>query len=185
MVDTALRRGRRGLRGESTLATLLASKRGARNRRSLPVLTVPQALAWAKAHHGRTGAWPNSKSGAIAEAPGETWRGVDLALKWGYRGLKGGVSLAELLARALGVCNRTNLPALTAAQVVGWAKTHYRRTGQWPSRHSGVIGGEPGETWHGVDQALMWGYRGLPGGSSLRRLLREYRQVPGRPAAQP
>jgi hypothetical protein len=180
MVDTALSRGSRGLRGGRSLARLLASKRGARNRRSLPVLTVTQALAWAKAHHGRTGTWPNSKSGAIAEAPGQTWRGVDLALKWGYRGLKGGVSLARLLARSLGVRNRTNLPTLTAAQVVGWAKAHYRRTGDWPNRQSGEIGGVPGETWHGVDQALRWGYRGLPGGSSLGGLLREYRAEPGR-----
>jgi hypothetical protein len=185
MVDTALSRGSRGPRGGRSLATLLASKRGARNRRSLPVLTVPQVLVWAKAHHGRAGAWPTDKSGAIAEAEGETWRGVDLALKWGYRGLKGGVSLARLLARALGVRNRTNLPTLTAAQIVGWAKAHHRRTGNWPTRESGAIGGVPGETWHGVDQALRWGYRGLPGGSSLGRLLRAYRERPGRFAARP
>jgi hypothetical protein len=185
MVDTALRRSSRGLRGGRSLATLLASRRRARNRRSLPVLTVPQVLVWAKAHHGRTGTWPADKSGAIAEAPGETWKGVDLALKWGYRGLKGGVSLAGLLARELGVRNRTNLPALTAAQVVSWAKAHQRRTGDWPTGESGAIGGAAGETWHGVDLALRWGYRGLPGGSSLGRLLREYREGPGRRAARP
>jgi hypothetical protein len=93
--------------------------------------------------------------------------------------------LAGLLAREFGVRNRTNLPALTAAQVVGWAKTHHRRTGDWPTRESGAIGGVPGETWHGVDLALRGGYRGLPGGSSLGRLLREYREGLGRPAARP
>jgi hypothetical protein len=149
------------------------------------VLTVPRVLAWAKAHHRRTGGWPTDKSGAIAEAPGQTWRGVDLALKWGYRGLPGGVSLAGLLARALGVRNRTNLPALTAAEVVGWAHAHQLRTGEWPTRVSGAIRGVAGETWHGVDLALRGGYRGLPGGSSLGRLLREYRDGPGRPAARP
>jgi hypothetical protein len=77
-----------------------------------------------------------------------------LALKWGYRGLKGGVLLAGLLARELGVRNRTNLPALTTAQVVGWAKAHHRCTGDWPTKASGAIGGVPGETWHGVDLAL-------------------------------
>ena len=140
MADTALLRGSRGLRGERSLASLLAGKRGARNRRSLPVLTVPQVLAWAKAHHRRTGTWPNSKSGSIAEAEGETWNGVDLALRWGYRGLMGGVSLAGLLARALGIRTRTNLPRLTAAQVVGWAKAHHRRMGEWPTKESGAIG---------------------------------------------
>jgi hypothetical protein len=185
MVDTALRQGSRGLRGRRSLASLLATQRGARNRCSLPVLTVPQALAWAKAHHGRNGTWPNDKSGAIAEAPGETWRGVDQALKWGYRGLTGGVSLGGLLARELGVRNRTNLPTLTAAQVVRWAKAHQRRTGQWPTSASGSIGGVPGESWHDVDLALRWGYRGLPGGSSLGRLLRAYREGLGRPAARP
>jgi hypothetical protein len=183
-VDEALRRGSRGLRGGRSLATLLATRRGAHNRRSLPALTVAQVLAWAKAHHERTGAWPNGKSGAIAEAPGETWKGVDLALRWGYRGLKGGVSLARLLAGKLGVRNRTNLPALNAAQVVGWAKAHHRRTGDWPTSTSGAIRGAPGETWHGVDQALRGGYRGLPGGSSLGRLLRAYREGSGRPAAR-
>jgi hypothetical protein len=87
--------------------------------------------------------------------------------------------------RGLGVRNRTNLSALTAAQVVGWAKAHHRRTGDWPTRASGAIAGVPGEIWHGVDQALRGGYRGLPGGSSLGRLLREYREGPGRPAARP
>jgi hypothetical protein len=184
MVDTALGQGSRGLRGRRSLAALLASKRGARNRRSLPVLTVSQVLVWARAHHGRTGTWPNSESGAIVEAAGETWRAVDLALKWGYRGLKGGESLARLLARALGVRNRTNLPTLTPAQVVDWAKAHHRRTGQWPTGESGAIGGVMGETWHGVDLALRWGYRGLPGGSSLGRLLRAYREEAGHPAAR-
>jgi hypothetical protein len=185
MVDTALRGGSRGLRGGRSLAALLAAKRGARNRRSLPALTVPQVLAWAKAHQGRTGAWPTDRSGNIAGAPGETWKGVNLALRWGYRGLKGGVSLARLLAGDLGVRNRTNLPALTAARVVGWAKAHHRHTGEWPTSASGGIGGVPGETWHGVDLALRRGYRGLPGGSSLGRLLREYRGGSGRPAARP
>ena len=98
----------------------------------------------------------------------------------GYRGLKGGVSLAGLLARAFGVRNRSSLLKLTAAQVVGWAKAHYRRTGKWPTRESGAIEGVPGETWHGVDLALRGGYRGLPGDSSLGRLLREYRDGLGR-----
>jgi hypothetical protein len=184
MVDTALRQGFRGLRGGQSLATLLASKRGARNRRSLPTLTPAKVLAWARAHHDRTGAWPSGNSGSIPDAPGETWKGVDLALRWGYRGLPGGISLAQLLARKLGVRNRTNLPPLTTAQIVTWAKAHQRRAGDWPTSASGDVVGAPGESWHGVDLALKWGYRGLPGGSSLGQLLREHRAGSGRPAAR-
>ena len=93
--------------------------------------------------------------------------------------------LAGLLARELGVRNRTNLSALTAAQVVGWAKAHHRRTGDWPTRASEAIAGVPGEIWHGVDLAQSCGYRGLPGGSSLGRRLRAYREGPVRLAALP
>jgi hypothetical protein len=184
MVDTALRQGFRGVRGGQSLATLLAGKKGARNRRSLPTLTVARVLAWAKAHHERTGTWPTGNSGNLPDAPGETWKGVDLALRWGYRGLKAGMSLAQLLAHKLGVRNRTNLPPLTPEQVVTWARAHHRRTGDWPTSASGEIVGVPGESWHGVDLALKWGYRGLPGGSSVGQLLREVRDGSGRPTAK-
>jgi hypothetical protein len=185
-VDDALRTNRRGLTGGRTLARLLGEHRGVRSRRYPPPLTENKILAWAERHRARTGAWPTYRSGPVEDAPGETWRMVDteLALRWGYRGLEGGASLARLLARQLGVRNRANLPVLTAAQVVGWAEAHHRRSGDWPTSASGAIGGAPRETWHGVDLALRWGYRGLPGGSSLGRLLRAYREGPGRPAAR-
>ncbi len=59
-VDHALRDGKRGLPGVSSLARLLASQRGRRNQRQRPALTVEQILAWADAHHERTGEWPTS-----------------------------------------------------------------------------------------------------------------------------
>jgi hypothetical protein len=34
----------------------------------------------------------------------------------------------------------------------------------------------PGETWRGIDQALLQGLRGLPGGSSLTKLLKQGRR---------
>jgi hypothetical protein len=51
--------------------------------RKRPPLTVKQILAWADAHHGRTGKWPSADAGPIPEAPGETWRGVHAALSAG------------------------------------------------------------------------------------------------------
>jgi hypothetical protein len=69
------------------------------SRRHRPALTVEQILAWADAHHARTGRWPGAHSGPIADAPGETWGKIEGALYDGYRGLPGGDSLAKLLLR--------------------------------------------------------------------------------------
>src|SRR5436309_2952843 len=49
-VDAALRRGRRGLSGVSSLARLLHEHRGVRTQSLLPRLTLPLILAWAAAH---------------------------------------------------------------------------------------------------------------------------------------
>jgi hypothetical protein len=69
-------------------------------------LTVQKVLAWAGAHRRRTGDWPRTASGAIPASPGDTWRRIDNALRYGYRGLDGGSSLARLLQRERGVLLR-------------------------------------------------------------------------------
>jgi hypothetical protein len=67
-------------------------------------LSVEQVLAWADAHRQRAGHWPHAGSGPVADAPGETWAGIDRALCSGRRGLPGGEPLAGLLDRCrLGV----------------------------------------------------------------------------------
>jgi hypothetical protein len=176
-VDTALRQGSRGLKKCGSLAELIARERGVRNRTSLPHLQVKDIVTWAARHFERTGQWPHARSGPIAEAPGETWKGVDMAMRGGYRGLKAGPSLAQVLARERKVRNRVNLPQLTNARILAWADAHYHRTGTWPTRQSGAIVDAPGETWSGVELALRRGHRGLPGGSSLGLLLRRYGKV--------
>ncbi len=97
-VDSALRSGLRGLAGGASLARLLADRRGVRNPACLPPLTVENILAWAEDHFTRTGRWPRLRSGPVAAAPGETWKGVHQALCGGGRGLPCGSSLARLLA---------------------------------------------------------------------------------------
>jgi hypothetical protein len=62
-------------------------------------------------------------------------------------------------------------PQLTVAQVLAWADAHQARVGRWPTKLSGPVLGVPGETWPALDQALRRGWRGLPGGDSLSRLL--------------
>jgi hypothetical protein len=97
-VQAALQHGRRGFPGGMTLARLLAERRGVRNSKDPPPLTVGRVLRWANAHRRRTGQWPGRESGPIAEAPGETWNMVDRALRYGRRGLPKGGSLFRLLA---------------------------------------------------------------------------------------
>jgi hypothetical protein len=174
-VDSALRNGLRGLPGGSSLAQLLTEQRGARNPANLPPLSVEQILAWADAHHARTGRWPRKRSGPVMEASEETWKRIHESLRLGSRGLPGGSSLARLLAQRRGVPNDKALPRWTVQQILAWAEAHRARTGAWPTQHSGAIPEAPGESWHKVDGALRNGYRGLPGGSSLYQLLQARR----------
>jgi hypothetical protein len=138
---------------------------------------VSQILGWADAFHERAGRWPRRESGYIPGALGEKWSAVNSALRAGLRGLPGGSSLSRLLAEYRGVRNPKGLPPYTVEQILAWADAHRERTGQWPTLLSGPILEAPGETWHAVHAALSNGKRGLPGGSSLARLLAAERGV--------
>jgi hypothetical protein len=136
---------------------------------------VRQVLAWARAHRGRTGRWPNQGSGPVSEAPGETWLAIDNALRFGRRGLPGGEGLGQFLHTRLGAPTRAVRPPLTVEQVLAWADRHREKTGSWPAAGSGKVAGARGQTWKGINDALERGYRGLPGGSSLAQLPAEHR----------
>jgi hypothetical protein len=142
-----------------------------RDKSALPHLTVKTIVLWAKAHKKRSGRWPAVKSGAIPEAPGETWSGVKAALVVGMRGLHGGDSLAKLLSRECGKRNLAGVPPLSPERIRGWVLNHHRTTGKWPKSTSGPILGVAGETWSAVDNALHKGRRGLPGGSSVAKVV--------------
>ncbi|HEV7225800.1 MAG TPA: hypothetical protein VGN42_24050 [Pirellulales bacterium] len=172
-IDAALRKGRRGLPSGQSLARLLCEHRGVRNHKGLPPYAERQILAWADAYYQSVGVWPTLHSGPIAEAPGETWHAVDAALQGGCRGLPGGSSLALLLLKRRGVRHRGRLPRFSVSRILAWARVHRRRTGKYPTNKSGPVGGSPGDTWLAVDMALSKGLRGLPGGSSLAKLLAE------------
>src|SRR5205823_13950219 len=120
-IDKALRCGSRSLPGGYSLARLLASERGMRNRCCLPSLNLKTILAWADAHYERSRKWPNAETGPIPEAPLETWRGVNFALRSGSRGLRIRSSLARLLARYRGKRTHLNQPALSEKNILTWA----------------------------------------------------------------
>jgi hypothetical protein len=143
-------------------------KRPPRYRR--PDLTVARILTWADDYHRRNGRWPRHSSGRIRPFD-ETWHAINMALTRGHRGLPGGSSLAKLLAAERGVRNPYCPPPLSERQIMGWARAHFRRTGEWPRASSGPISEVPGETWTAVNTALLRGTRGLPGKSSISSLL--------------
>jgi hypothetical protein len=170
-LDNALRDGTRGLPGGSSLARLLARRRGRRNPVAPPRLTVTQIVRWADSHYRRTGSWPSRNTGPIADVACETWAAIDAALAAGSRGLAGGSSLAQCLSSRRGVRSVAHAPRLTCEQILKWADAHHSRTGDWPAITSGEVVGAAGETWSGLNSALNKGNRGLPGGNSLPRLL--------------
>jgi hypothetical protein len=176
-INAALHQGSRGLPGGSSLAQLLGQHRGKRNLANLPRLTIDQILTWADAHHERTGKYPAVQEGPVHDAPGETWSAINAALTNGIRGLPGNSSLAKLLAAHRGVPNQIDRPPLTIDQILAWADAHHQRTGEWPTRDAGSVYEAPGETWSSIRGALSQGRRGLPGGSSLAKLLAEQRGV--------
>lgn len=175
-VDGALRKGKRGLPGGSSLACLLAKYRSVRNHMALQPLTTNLILTWADDHFQRYEEWPTSDSGIIDVAPNETWLGVDAALRSGSRGLPSGSSLARLLCQLRKVRNRRAPPRLSTQLILSWIDTHFVQTGRWPTSQSGPLINAEGERWGNINQALLAGTRGLPGGSSLAKLLNEHRR---------
>ena len=140
-------------------------------------LTIREILTWANAYRELSGKWPTVTTGDIPRTIGETWAGVNQALRNGLRSLPGGSSLAQLLAEECGARNRKGLPPSSEEQILVWADTWHERTGEWPTADSGLIPDSGGEKWRHISEALKVGTRGLSGGSSLARLLAEHRGV--------
>ncbi len=70
---------------------------------------------------------------------------------------------------------RRQRPPLTIDLILDWADAFYARWGCWPDCQDPRSVGEPDELWANIDTSLRQGFRGLPGGSSLARLLDEQR----------
>ena len=132
-------RGSRGLRGGMSIVRLLAKHRGLRNRSSPPPLSVEQILAWADTHRQTApGSRPTSGTGAVEDAPGETWNAIDIALSKGTRGLPSGSGLSTLLEKHRHVPKRRRYSLLTVEMILAWVDEHHRQTGAWPN---------PGQGW--------------------------------------
>lgn len=136
---------------------------------ALPRLTVKKILEWADNFRERTGKWPAGRMGPIPESPGLTWALVCRALRKGTRGLPGGSSLARELEHHRSVFGRKE--PYSEDQILEWARAYLDRHGVWPTAADGVIPETGGLTWSGINKSLFFGSHGLPGGSTLKKLL--------------
>jgi hypothetical protein len=171
-IDVCLRDGFRGLPGGSSLPKFLQKYRGVPIGRKPPKLTEEQILAWADAHFAASGRWPTASSSATGT--NVDWLSVQNAMRMGLRGLSPGRSLAQFLAERRGARNHMRLPPLKVKQILEWAKAFHQATGRWPRPGDGPIAQSPGDSWTAVIVGLSQGHRGLPGGSSLAKLLRKH-----------
>jgi len=174
-IDENLKTGRRGLPGGQSLRLVLAEHRGVPLVVRSETLSIAQILAWADAHHAAHGRWPSAHSGPIADAPTQTWMAIQTALSKGLRGLSGGTTLSRLLEQHRGVPPPGRRKLLSIEQILAWADAHQAVRGRWPNSETGPVDGLPGETWSRIDGSLRLGARGLPGGTTLVRLLAEHR----------
>ena len=174
-VDSKLRAGWTRCRRRSSLPRLLHEKRGYRHRHMLPPLTREKILRFAKQHYRREGRWPTSTSGEIPGSD-ETWAGINAALSQGQRGFPRGDSLPRFLNRELGVVHRLATERLSIKRILRWADEHKARYGSFPTIHE-KRPPAPRESWMAINAALERGARGLPGGTSLPKLLAKERGV--------
>ena len=105
-VDSALKRGRRGMSGKFSLASLIEKKfSNFKNHMNLSPLTEELIISWVDQYKHVHGKKPGQSSGEIefvSEAyKGITWLAVNSALDKGGRGLSGGSSIAKLIEKHL------------------------------------------------------------------------------------
>jgi hypothetical protein len=117
-------------------------------------LSKAQVLAWADAHHARTGRWPTVDSGKVHEEPQETWARIGAALIRGFRGFPGGSTLPRLLLKERGVRYSRRRSPFKIKEIITWGNAHYVRHGAWPTKRSGAIPDSGGLTWLIVSESL-------------------------------
>ncbi|MDC0274489.1 hypothetical protein OAK91_07135, partial [Planctomycetaceae bacterium] len=157
--------------------------------------------------------FPNPRKTGYLRYIGRTnlsWESIDLALKFGLRGLNGGSSLVSLFVTKYSKTNRknsqkdidekpptthskntsfkssnqsskTNSSGLTYGWIAIQASEYYSEHGKWPNAYSGKIDGSD-TTWASIDAALRIGLKGFPGGESLDRLIKPLSLVKGSPS---
>jgi hypothetical protein len=182
-IHQALTDGLRGLPGNGSLARLICEHRGFAGTRAIvrptlpPQLTVERILEYADQFHASTGSWPGRQSGTIVKEgrPVERWSALDKALLNGSRGLPGGSSLTKILYEHRAVQSVWLIGEVTEEQVLDYADSWKAAHGRWPGQKDGPVNEGSSITWRAISKWLCYGKHGLPGGSTIGRLIQEHR----------
>jgi hypothetical protein len=175
-IDGALRSGLHGLPGGNSLPKLLTKHRGMQPLFGSS-LTEHQILAWADAYFAAHEKWPTANSpGSVSPSVNESWRAIQMALWQGHRGLPGGKTISRLLIK-----HERKRPyygrLLSERIILTWADAYFAAHGKWPAQKTpGSVAPSVDDSWNIIDAALNQGLRGLPGGSSLHKLLKKHKR---------
>ena len=169
-IDRYIKRGVVRHKSAKTLSDLLSKARDVWDARGKPELSDQLILKWVQDHRRITGQWPVTSSGRVKTAANESWIALDMALRNGVRGLKGGTTLLKLVTKHRHRIGDPDIAPISEAQIRRWAAAYRRRTGRNPTRKSGKVAGA-NLTWGAIDAMLARGKRGLKGGRSLANLL--------------
>lgn len=170
-INFAGQNGSRGLSEGRTVSKILAPLRAELGID--PPLSEAGIVAAAQEFHRLNGRLPNSgdSSQRPPGLPRDTWCILNHALSRGLRGLPGGTTLAKLLAPLRKELAPTGVQ-LTEEIIHAAAREYHRTHGRLPTNLSQEdLSGLSGITWLNVEYAARAGSRGLPGGSSLSRML--------------
>ena len=135
-------------------------------------LSLGQVRCGILAHFERTGKWPGVSSGQIGEL-GIQAKTLNTRLAEGKAGLPGGSSLAQEVAHVKAALGIETVPVqdLTVVAVHHAITVYHRAHGEWPRAGSGLS--ELGITFHTLNKYLKQGGRGLQGGSSLAKEVKQ------------
>ena len=145
-VDAALRRGTRGLRGNSSVARLLARQRAKRNPKAPPAFVGETDSRLGGSALGRLRYLAQRGVGADHGYYGNLGQHPS-----GRCGKAGAASVPahhcqRLLSEHRGVRNHKRLPPLTEEQILQSARRHFERTAQWPNDYNGLVADSPADT---------------------------------------
>lgn len=147
------------------------SLRGIRMKKGLGVFSqinsASEVVNLAKLHFEKFGEWPTYKTREKSEI-GISWKSIQRqCIDCGFG------TLAKILHDKKLKRSRFHLQCLSEQMIVSWMVDYKLKTGKYPNCNSAELTPDKG-TWNGVDIALMQGFRGLAGGSSLAELRKKH-----------